>query len=76
MEYPPQLTPVQAWLLGYIDGNMLRDHLQVLEDDSLFAAFARAVCDEDYRDSIIVEAQDLLEGEASFRDGNLVGVAS
>lgn len=69
MEYPPQLTPVQAWLLGYIDSNVLRDQLQVLEDEALFAAFARAACDEAYAASLIAEAQQLLETD-------LLGVAS
>jgi hypothetical protein len=67
--YPPQLTPVQAWLLGYFDTNTLRDLLRILGDQELCESFGRAVCDEAYASSLMAEAQDLLE-----RD--VVGVGS
>ena len=66
MEYPPQLTPVQAWLLGYIDTNTLRD---LHEEEGGFAAYGKALCDEAYRERLIAEAEELLEA-------NLTGVAS
>ena len=43
MEYPPQLNPVQAWLLGYIDTATLRDRADF---GDLAAAYGRAITDE------------------------------
>lgn len=61
MAYPPQLTPVQAWLLGYMDTDTLRDLLHDQKAEDGFAAYGIALCDEAYRTSLIVEAQNLLE---------------
>jgi hypothetical protein len=63
MEYPPQLNPVQAWLLGYIDSGELRDH--TADSDDLAATYGRAVSDPDFADSLIAEAQLALEPDPS-----------
>jgi hypothetical protein len=63
MEYPPQLNPVQAWLLGYIDTGALRDH--TADSDELAATYGRAVSDPDYADTLIAEAQLALEPDPS-----------
>jgi hypothetical protein len=60
MQYPPQLNPVQAWLLGYIDTATLRDRADIA---ALAPAYGRAVTDPDYAEILIAEAQRALEPE-------------
>jgi len=60
MQYPPQLNPVQAWLLGYIDTATLRDQADFA---ALAPAYGRAVTDPDYADTLIAQAQRALEPE-------------
>jgi hypothetical protein len=62
MQYPPQLTPVQAWLLGYIDTPTLRDRADFA---ALAAAYGRASTDPDYADTLIAEAHRALEPDPS-----------
>ena len=59
MEYPPQLNPVQAWLLGYIDTGALRDH--TADSAALAATYGRAVTDEQYAMALIADAQLIIE---------------
>jgi len=54
MQYPSQLTPIQAWLLGYIDGPTLRDQLTSLDE------YARVIADDDHAATLIAEANSLL----------------
>jgi len=54
MEYPPQLNPVQAWLLGYIDTATLRDRADF---GDLAAVYGRAISDERYAMELIAEAE-------------------
>jgi hypothetical protein len=66
MEYPAQLTPVQAWLLGYIDSDTLHDQVYALEGEELLVqarAVGRALGDPDYAASLIAQAQCVLEPE-------------
>ncbi len=66
MEYPPQLTPVQAWLLGYLDSDTLRDQVYALEGEELLTqarAVGRSLEDPDYAADLIAEAQRVLEPE-------------
>lgn len=53
MEYPPQLNPVQAWLLGYIDTATLRDRADF---GDVAAAYGRAIADERYAAELIADA--------------------
>ncbi len=57
MEYPPQLNPVQAWLLGYIDTATLRDRADFA---ALAAAYGRAVTDEQYAIALIADGQRVM----------------
>jgi hypothetical protein len=66
MNYPPQLNPVQAWLLGYIDCGTLLDQVTALEGEDLKAqarSLGRARSDQAYADSLIAEAHRVLEPE-------------
>jgi len=54
MQYPPQLNPVQAWLLGYIDTATLRDRADF---GDLAAAYGRAISDERYAMELIADAE-------------------
>jgi hypothetical protein len=56
MAYPPQLDPVQAWLLGYIDSATLRDVIGAAEA----IAVGRVQADEAYASRLIAEAQAAL----------------
>jgi hypothetical protein len=57
MEYPPQLNPVQAWLLGYIDTATLRD---LSDFGDLAATYGRVIRDERYADALIAETQSIV----------------
>jgi hypothetical protein len=56
--YPPQLDPVQAWLLGYIDLPTLLD--QVAGSPDVLALYGRAVADPAYAEVLIERAQQSL----------------
>lgn len=64
MVYPPQLNPVQAWLLGYIDRATLGDVIAAVdaseELSALAVAVGRAQTDEAYASSLIAKAQAAL----------------
>jgi hypothetical protein len=62
MEYPNQLNPVQAWLLGYIDTATLRDRADFV---ALAATYGRATTDPEYADTLIAEAHRALEPDPS-----------
>jgi hypothetical protein len=62
MEYPPQLNPVQAWLLGYIDSATLRDRADFA---AMAATYGRTITDPAYADTLIAEAHLALEPEPS-----------
>ena len=63
MEHPPQLTPVQAWLLGHIDTPALRDHLA--DSAELTAIYGRVIADPQYAATLAEEAQHALEDSAA-----------
>jgi hypothetical protein len=66
MAYPSRLTPVQAWLLGYLDSDTLRDQVYALEGEEMVAqarAVGQVLNDPDYAAGLIAEAQRVLEPE-------------
>ncbi len=65
LDYPSQLNPVQAWLLGYIDLPTLRDRAATTgEKGSLdvLAMYGRVVADPAYAEALIEQAQQALGG--------------
>ena len=57
--HPPQLDPVQAWLLGYIDLPILLD--QAADSPDVLAQYGRALADPTYADMLIEQAQRALD---------------
>ncbi len=59
MEYPSQLTPVQAWILGYIDTATLGDLAAAMDGDacaSVLESYGRAISDERYSSDLMTDA--------------------
>ncbi len=59
LAYPPQLDPVQAWLLGYIDLATLRDRAAAMGEGSadVLAMYGRVIADRAYAEALTEQAQ-------------------
>ena len=53
MQNPPQLDPVQAWLLGHIDTATLRDHF---DSPAVTATYGRVLTDPSFALELIAGA--------------------
>ncbi len=63
LDYPAQLNPVQAWLLGYIDLPTLRDRAAAMGEKGsadVLAMYGRVVADPAYAEALIEQAQQAL----------------
>jgi hypothetical protein len=58
LSHPPQLDPVQAWLLGYIDLPTLLD--RAADSPDVLALYGRVVADPVYAQALIERAQQSL----------------
>ena len=63
-EYPQQITPIQAWLLGYIDAATMLDRLAGSPD--MLAEYGRALTDNDYADALLADAERANEPYAAY----------
>jgi hypothetical protein len=61
--HPPQLTPLQAWILGLIDTATLRDLASGMDDrgGDILRDHGRALIDPGYAEMLLAEAQHALE---------------
>jgi len=58
LSHPPQLDPVQAWLLGYIDLPTLLD--RAADSPEVLALYGRVVADPAYAEVLLEQAQQSL----------------
>jgi hypothetical protein len=61
-EQPAPLTPVQAWMLGYIDTGTLRERIQ--DSPAPMASYGRVHTDPAYAAALLRDAQRWAEAEA------------
>src|SRR5690348_17360553 len=63
-DHPPQLSLVQAWLMGYISAAALHERAAAMGADgaAVLGDYGRALADQAFAESLIAEAQQTLEG--------------
>ena len=65
MAFPPQLTPVQAWMLGHFDSPSLLDlvdGLPAAERQAQLEALGRVRSNEGFAAELLASAHRVLEG--------------